>query len=134
MKLNTKIRYGMRAMIDIAKSDNPGGILQKDIAVNQNISVKYLDSIISSLKAKGLITTSKGKGSGYRLTRPAEKITVLDIYTAFEPVTVVECIDNCEYCKRSYDCCSRKYWNEFRDNIIKILSEKNLYQIISCNN
>lgn len=131
MKINTKIRYGMRAMIDIAKSDNPGGVLQKDIAVNQNISVKYLDSIIASLKTKGLITTSKGKGSGYRLTRPAEQISALDIYTAFEPITIVECIDNSGFCDRSCECCSRKYWNEFRDTIIKSLSEKNLYQIIN---
>jgi len=134
MTINTKVRYGMRAMIDIAKAENPGGVLQKDIAINQSISVKYLDPIIASLKAKGLIANSKGKGSGYRLTRPADKITALDIYTAFEPITVVDCIDSAEFCNRSCECCSRTYWKEFRDSIIKTLSEKNLSQIINCNN
>jgi Rrf2 family protein len=130
MKINTKIRYGMRAMIDIAKAENPGGVLQKDIAINQSISVKYLDPIIASLKAKGLIANSKGKGSGYRLTRPADKITILDIYTAFEPISILDCIDNAEFCSRSCDCCSRDYWTEFRGDIIKLLSKKNLAQVI----
>jgi DNA-binding IscR family transcriptional regulator len=59
MKINTKIRYGLRTMLEIAKAPDNEGILQKDIAKNQNISLKYLDSIISSLKLKGLIHNSK---------------------------------------------------------------------------
>ncbi|HBK42488.1 MAG TPA: Rrf2 family transcriptional regulator, partial [Porphyromonadaceae bacterium] len=64
MKINSKIRYGLRTMIEIACCKEPTGILQKDIAKNQNISVKYLDYIISALKLKGLISNTKGRGSG----------------------------------------------------------------------
>ena len=134
MKINTKIRYGMRAMIDIASSQNPEGVLQKDISLHQDISLKYLDSIIAALKLKGLIANSKGKGSGYKLTRDPNEITVWDIYTAFELTIIVDCIENKEFCNRSCDCKSRDYWIEFKKDLIELLSKKRLSQIIFDNN
>lgn len=131
MKVNTKIRYGLRTIIEIAASKDPNGVLQKDIAKNQNISLKYLDPIISSLKLKGLIANSKGRGSGYKLTRDPKDITMLDIYTAFEQIVVVECINNLDFCERAlHNCKGRNYWNEFRDDITNILLKKSLEQII----
>lgn len=131
MRINTKIRYGLRTMIEIAGSTDANGMLQKDIAKNQNISLKYLDPIISSLKLKGLIANSKGRGSGYRLTREPKDITMLDIYTAFEQIVVVECINNLGYCDRSmHDCQGRNYWNEFKNEFAEMLRRKNLEQII----
>ena len=131
MIINTKIRYGLRTMIEIASSTDANGMLQKDIAKNQNISLKYLDPIISSLKLKWLIANSKGRGSGYKLTRAAKEITMLDIYTAFEQIVVVECINNLGYCDRSmHDCKGRNYWNEFKSDFAEMLKCKNLEQII----
>jgi len=131
MRVNTKIRYGLRTMIEIASSTEPNGMLQKDIAKNQNISLKYLDPIIASLKLKGLIINSRGKGSGYKLTRPAEKITMLEIYTAFEQIVVIECINNLSFCDRSlHDCKGRNFWNEFKVDFEAILEKKNLAQIV----
>lgn len=130
MKLNTKIRYGLRTVIEIAMSDNPEGVLQKDIALKQKISVKYLDNIISALKVKGIIVNTKGRGGGYRLVKPANEISVLDIYTAFEPVTVVECIENKSFCDQACDCVSRDYWIEFRQNYTEMLAKKSLAQIL----
>jgi len=131
MRVNTKIRYGLRTMIEIASVTNDDGVLQKDIAQKQNISVKYLDSIISALKLKGLITNSKGRGSGYRLTRPASEITMYEIYTAFEQITVVECINNKSFCERSlHECTANCYWSEFGNNLKKLLMAKTLEQIV----
>jgi len=119
-------------MIEIANSTDPHGMLQKDIAANQNISLKYLDPIIASLKLKGLITNSRGKGSGYRLSRAATEITMLDIYTAFEQIIVIECINNLDFCERvQHDCKGRCFWNEFREDFIAILAKKNLQQIVN---
>jgi len=129
MKINTKIRYGLRTMISIACCDEPKGLLQKDIAEKQKLSVKYLDAIISSLKSKGLITTFKGKGSGYRLTRPAIEISMYDIYTAFERITVVECLDNPEFCEFECCCAANNYWSQMKIDFIKILKSKNLDEI-----
>lgn len=131
MKVNTKIRYGLRTMIEIANSQDENGVLQKDIAQNQNISYKYLDSIISALKLKGLIINSKGKGSGYRLTKDPKDITMYEIYTAFEQIAVVECINNNGFCIRSkHDCKANSYWNEFRLEFQKLLMSKTLEEII----
>lgn len=134
MKINTKIRYGLRTVIEVANSTDPCGILQKDIAVNQNISLKYLDTIISSLKLKGILTHAKGKGSGFKLTRKPEEISVYDVYTAFESITMVDCIDNKDFCDRSCDCCSKEFWNELRTEFKEILSKKTIAQIIDKNN
>ncbi len=133
MRVNTKIRYGLRTMIEIANSTEPIGVLQKDIAVKQNISLKYLDSIISSLKLKGLISNTKGRGSGYRLTRPTKDITMLDIYTAFEPIEIIECINNNALCDRWQSCKAVSFWDEFKSDFIEILTKKNLEQIIQQN-
>lgn len=132
MRINTKIRYGLRTLIEIANSPDDNGVLQKDIAKNQNISLKYLDSIISSLKIKGLIINSRGRGSGYRLTRAPKEITMYDIYTAFEQIEVVECINNKGFCERSqHDCKANNYWNEFGKEFTKMLTSKTLDEIIA---
>jgi Rrf2 family protein len=131
MRVNSKIRYGLRTIIEIASSTDPNGVLQKDIAKSQHISLKYLDPIISSLKLKGLISNSKGRGSGYKLTRDPKDITMLEIYTAFEQIVVIECINNLSFCDRSlHDCKGRNFWQEFKIDFEAILSNKNLAQII----
>lgn len=131
MKINSKIRYGLRTMIEIAECQNTEGILQKDIADRQNISVKYLDYIISALKLKGLIRNVGGRGSGYMLSRPSNSITMLDIYTAFEPIVVVQCISDKSFCERSLLCCKANiYWKQFHRQFEDMLAAKSLEQII----
>lgn len=131
MKINTRIRYGLRTMLEIAKGPDHEGVLQKDIAKNQNISLKYLDSIISSLKLKGLVTNSRGRGSGYMLTRTPKEISMLDIYTAFEKIEVIECINNMAFCDRSmHDCQARCYWTEFSKDFRELLRKKTLLDIM----
>lgn len=130
MMINTKIRYGLRTLIEIALSENPNGVYQKDIAFSQKISNKYLDSIISSLKVKGLIANASGKRSGYVLLIPKEKITLYDIYTAFEPISVVPCISNPELCEKTSHCKARRYWVKFKKDFEKMLTDRTLIQII----
>ena len=131
MKINSKIRYALRTIIEIANHTDPTGVLQKDIAKNQHISLKYLDSIISSLKLKGIVANSKGRGSGYILTRDPQDITMLDIYTAFEEIVVVECINNMGLCDRnSHNCKAQNYWMEFSIEFRKLLSKKTLAEVL----
>lgn len=130
MIMNTKVRYGLRTVIEIALSKKEGGILQKDIAFNQKISNKYLDSIISSLKVRGIINNAGGKRSGYVLGMPKDEITLYHIYTAFEPVSVVPCVTNPDVCDKSCHCKARKYWLTFKDDFEKMLKSRNLQQII----
>lgn len=111
MKLNTKTRYGLRAIIEIAINTNNTGVLQKDIATSQGISNKYLDQIIAALKSAKLIKVASGRKSGYVLTRDPKLITMLDIHNAFEPgMLAIECFKpNCSCDKVEY-CRAREFW------------------------
>lgn len=130
MRINTKIRYGLRTIIEIANSPNNHGILQKDIAKNQNISLKYLDSIILALKVKGLIENVKGKGSGYILSKSPEEINMWDIYSAFEPLIFVDCINNNNFCERIAECSANDYWCELKRDFELILLKRTLAQVM----
>jgi Rrf2 family protein len=131
MKFSTKTRYGVRAMLEIALDTSRNGVLQKDIAVNQDISVKYLDFIIHSLKVAGLITNAKGKKSGYLLTRHPSKISMFDIHNAFEPgICIVDCLSKNTRCPRGRKCAVRKYWTELNDMVVDYLKKTTLAELV----
>lgn len=131
MKLNTKVRYGLRAMTDIAENQSDGGVLQKDIAERQDIPLSYLDSIISGLRRRGLIMNAAGKRSGYKLTKSADEITVYDVYRSFEPeLTLINCLCDKMECQRSGCCPARDYWFELNKHLKGLLSNSTLDQIM----
>lgn len=119
MKFSTKTRYGIRAMLEIAKDESQSGVFQKDIAVNQDISVKYLDQIIHALKASGLIVNLRGKKSGYILTRQPSEITMLDIHNAFEPgICVIDCLSGSFNCDREASCRVNGFWGRLNRIVV----------------
>ncbi len=122
MKINTKVRYGVRVMIELALNKQKEGIYQKEIAKNQDISFKYLDQIIAGLKSSGLISTVAGKKSGYRLTRDPVEITVLDVYNAFNPeFAVVDCLTDENSCRKTTKCATRDFWEGLNTALVKYL-------------
>ncbi len=113
MKLSTKVRYGVRFLLDLAFHEHAGNIKLKDIAARQNVSEKYLWQVISPLKAAGLIRTAAGPGGGYRLARPAETITLRDILSILDGDTgLIECVTARQACSRSAACAARMAWAE----------------------
>lgn len=118
-------------MLEIALEESGAGVYQKDISERQNISVKYLDNIISSLKTAGLITTTRGKKSGYRITRRPDEIRIFDIYRAFEPeVAIVDCM-NCTYvCDLSGKCGARDFWEGLNKTIIQYFQSCTLEDLV----
>ena len=127
MKVNTKIRYGLRAMMELSCPDNKMGILQKDIAKNQQLSEKYLDPIISALKTKGLIVNVAGKKSGYMLSKPASKITLFEIFNSFENgPEIVPCIRRAANCDRSKHCAAKECWTELNTIISDYMKKTTL--------
>jgi Rrf2 family protein len=131
LKFNTRIRYGIRAILEIALEESEKGVFQKDISERQNISVKYLDSIISSLKTAGLIINLKGKKSGYKLTRKPSEIHILDIYRAFEPgINIVECISGNYSCNLSDTCGVRNFWKGLNTSITEYFYSFTLEDLI----
>lgn len=105
-------------MIEIARHSPCKGIFQKDIAERQDISNKYLDHIIHSLRVAGLISTVRGKKSGYVLTRPAGQITAFDIHNAFEPgICVIDCLNVSYQCDRREGCEAYGFWGALNQQI-----------------
>ncbi len=119
MKFSTKTRYGIRAVLEIALNDCENGIYQKDISKNQDISYKYLDQILSALKAAGIVTKAGGRKSGYVLTRKPSEITVYDVHNAFEPgICVIDCVAVNFSCKKENNCALKGFWGDLNNQII----------------
>lgn len=119
MKFSTKTRYGIRAVLEIALNDCENGIYQKEISKNQNISYKYLDQILSSLKAAGIVAKAGGRKSGYVLTRKPSEITVYDVHNAFEPgICVIDCMSDNYSCDRENNCALKGFWGDLNNQII----------------
>jgi len=131
MKVNTKIRYGLRTVIEIGCHDNTDGIYQKDIAKDQEISEKYLDPIISSLKASGIIKNVGGKKSGYVLNRALNEISVLDIFQSFENGPyLVDCTSRMNFCNRAPKCASREFWCGLNNMILEYCKNTTIESLV----
>ena len=128
MKFNTKTRYGVRVVFELALNVNKeGGTLQKEIAESQNVSIKYLDHIISSLKKAGLISNVGGKKSGYVLARPANEISIYDVYSAFEDnLAIIDCLLTEGECPRKGMCVMKDYWCDLNETIRNSMMSMNV--------
>ena len=90
MKLSTRVRYGVRAMVELAKYPQGEVVSLNDLAKNQGISNKYLEPMMTTLKIAGLVESTRGKLGGYRLAVPAEKITLWEIYSHLDSSAVLK--------------------------------------------
>ena len=117
-------------MIELAIHGNGEGVLQKEISERQEISFKYLDQIINSLKVSGLIANADGRMSGYTITKDPAKISVYDIYKAFEhELTIIDCLAGEGICKRDRLCAAREFWNDLNNLIVEYLKSIKLKEL-----
>ena len=131
MKLPTRARYGTRMMLELAFRYKKGPTLLKDIGKSQDISVKYLGQLVIPLKIAGLIKSTLGAHGGYLLSKPPDKIRLLEIVTALEgPLCIVECINSPDNCKRSKTCVMQNIWDEINQKIIKTLNSYTLKDLL----
>jgi Rrf2 family protein len=131
MKLSTKSRYGTRAMLDIALNDGFGPVHLRDLAKRQELSMKYLEQIVPSLKTAGLVRSIRGAGGGYVLAKPSEEITLLDIIEALEGSLVpVECVSNPRVCHRIPECAVHDIWREVQCGMNNILRSHTLADLV----
>ncbi len=133
MRLSTKGRYGLRAMIDIAQQQEFGPVAIHTVAERQNISVKYLEQLLTPLKKAGLIKSVRGPQGGYILGQSAGNITVGDVIRILEgPIAPVDCISevNPDDCARAQFCVTRQVWSRLRDSISEVLDSYTLEDLI----
>ncbi|MEN6425380.1 MAG: Rrf2 family transcriptional regulator [Phycisphaerales bacterium] len=122
MKLSTRTRYGMRAIIELAQHEDKRPLQLKLIAERQDISVKYLEQLMSLLRSAGFVRSVRGSKGGYILARPADQIKLNEIFRCLEgAVTTAECTEDESYCARSADCAARDVWKRVETAIQEVL-------------
>lgn len=123
MLISTRGRYALRVLVDLAEHQSDGYIPLKAIAQRQEISEKYLESIIKLLVKAKLLTGVRGKGGGYRLTHPPEQYTVGQVLRLTEeslaPVSCLE--DGADTCRRAAECRTLALWRGLDKVIVDYL-------------
>ncbi len=131
MKLSTRTRYGMRAVLELAENYGKGPIQPKIIAQHQEISAKYLEQLMTILKSAGIVNSVRGSKGGYVLAKAPEQIKLSDIFHCLEgPVVTVECVENESYCTRTNDCVARQIWAEVHKSVMGVLQSIALQNLV----
>ena len=132
MKLSTKGRYGLRLMIELALHEKNELVTLKEISKQQEISQKYLWSLITPLQKAGLVRAERGARGGYMLARPASKITLRDIVVEVEgPLSIVECVRTPAVCHRNALCVARDVWADVSVKIENALKSITLKDVVT---
>ena len=123
VKLSTRTRYGIRALVDMAGQASEGPVQLKDIAWRQEISVKYLEQIFAQLRAAGLVRGLRGPRGGYLLGKPPQSMTIREVVEALDgSLSLVDCVDDKSTCKSSEGCAARALWTQISDGLRQNLS------------
>lgn len=132
MKLSTKGRYAVMAMVDLAQFGAAGPVALAEVADRQEISLSYLEQLFAKLRRAGLVTSVRGPGGGYKLSYPSEDIRVADVITAVDepirttgckPGTATGCI------RRSSRCMTHDLWEELGHQIQSYLNSVSLEDV-----
>ena len=131
MRISTKIRYGARAMLELACHYGEGPIELKEIAREENISLKYLEQVMIPLRTGGLVKSVRGSKGGYSLAKPPSEICLNDLIGILEgPVNLIECLGDPKACQRSSFCVTRDIWQEVSETINRIFHSVTLEEMV----
>lgn len=132
MKLSTKGRYGLRALIDLAQHSEHEAVSISSIAQRQNISESYLEQLVARLRKAGLVMSIRGAQGGYRLAKPADTISVGDVLRALEGnLRAVECAALTQKgCQGSELCVAKYVWEKINESIAATVDEMMLDQLV----
>ena len=135
MRLNTKMRYGTRAMLDLALRSGQGMVSLSEIAQSQEISEKYLESLFAALRAAGLVRSQRGAQGGYALAREPKAITLRELFAVLEsPEPYVPCTDDHSTCHRWAGCVTQEVWAEMYAASMEVLESTTLADLVARNN
>ena len=131
MRLSTKGRYGVRALLDVALNGEKGPVLLKEIAQRQDVSAQYLEHLISPLIKAGVLRSQRGSRGGISLSRIPEDIRLSQVVEILEgSVAPVECVDNSDVCPRSASCATRDVWVEMKAAAVGVLGSITLKDLV----
>jgi len=130
--ISKKTKYGLKALSYLSKQELKKPILISEIAQTQNISQKFLESILLELKRKGFLGSKKGKGGGYYLLKPGSEISVAAVFRALEgPIAWLPCVslnyyEKCDDCQDEEACALNRTMIEVRDSVLKVVEQKSI--------
>ncbi|HEY9197829.1 MAG TPA: Fe-S cluster assembly transcriptional regulator IscR [Gammaproteobacteria bacterium] len=130
MKLTTKGRYAVTAMLDLALHCGAGPVKLADISERQGISLSYLEQLFTRLRKEGLVVSTRGPGGGYALSRPSAEIAVAEVIIAVdESVDTTRCggLSNCHNDER---CLTHDLWTDLSNQIRNFLNDITLGQLM----
>ena len=136
MKLTSRGRYAVMALVDLARFDNINPVSLRDISLRQGISLDYLEQIFSKLRKKEIVKSVRGTQGGYILGKKAKDIKLTNIFDAVdEKVKTVQCKkDSKKGCNgKSTKCITHNLWDELENHINHFFEEKNLEDLIKEN-
>ena len=132
MKLSTRARYGLRAMVELATRDTTDPVMMRSIAEEQNLSKRYLDNIFATLRQAGLVRSVRGASGGYRLARPPELIRADEVVEALEgELNLVPC--GSEFgsdCGRFGACATSELWYQATEAMRAVLKGTTLDTLV----
>ena len=130
MRLTTKGRYAVTAMIDLALHQGQRPVTLQDIAVNQEISLSYLEQLFARLRQGGLVRGTRGPGGGYRLAQDASEVSIAGIITAVdEKADLTRCGGKSD-CQQGEECLTHELWAELSEKIYQFLDNISLADLI----
>lgn len=133
MKLTTKGRYAVTAMLDLALHTDAGPIPLADISKRQAVSLSYLEQLFSKLRRNGLVESARGPGGGYRLARDANEIAVMHVLEAIdEKIDATRCGGSAD-CQHGESCLTHDLWVDLSHQIYDFLSNINLGELVKRN-
>ncbi len=130
MRLTTKGRYAVTAMLDLSLNYGLGSITLADISDRQCISLSYLEQLFSRLRKHGLVSSTRGPGGGYQLSRPANEITVLDVITAVDEKVDSTACEGKANCQGDEPCLSHELWTSLSEQIESFLAGITLGHVV----
>ena len=131
MKVSTKGRYALRAMLDLAENASEGPTSVKDISRRQNISAAYLEQILVQLRIAGLVKSNIGPKGGFSLRLTPSEINLAEIIEVMEgSIAPTVCADDPSVCSRSSHCLIRNVWVEMKNEMVHILESNTLQDLL----
>jgi len=135
--LSMKAKYGLRAMVALAREHGSGPVLIADLATSEAIPRKFLELILLDLKRKGILESKKGRGGGYNLSRSPSSISLGEIIRALDgPIALLPCVSQtaykrCEECVDELTCGIRLVMKEVRDSTAAIFDGTTLEDLLN---
>lgn len=138
MKLSTKGRYGLRAVLDLAENGQEDAVALSSVAERQEISISYLEQLIAKLKKAGIVNSVRGAQGGYFLAKKPEEISVGDILRALEgdlnPVDCPEIVGSTSTCSGADLCVTKYVWMRISDSINSTVDTMMLSELLNESN